>query len=101
MEKLEIVQLLIHWQRLEQGKEKNIGVTLSAESQAWLDAFKHYQKKGEINRKLKPEFVLTLILGIISSAALDPNTFIKDEKIFNNYIAFCASKLSQALSLTS
>ncbi len=80
---------MINWQRLEQGKEKNIGVTLSAESQAWLDAFKYYQKKGEINHKLKPEFILTLVLSIISSAALDPNIFINTPKKMTEYIKFC------------
>ena len=57
---------MINWQRLEYNPELKIGVTLSAEAQQWIDAFKHYQKQGAINSKLKPEFVMTLILSIVS-----------------------------------
>jgi AcrR family transcriptional regulator len=77
---------MINWQRLEGGAEQKIGITHSSEMQAWIDAFKHYQHQGDIDVKLKPEFVITLILSIISSAALDPNVFLQDEKSQQAYI---------------
>ena len=68
---------MINWQRLEYESKKEIGVTLSAESKAWLSALKYYQDNGDINPRLKLEFVLTFILSIVSSAAMDSNVFIK------------------------
>lgn len=83
---------MINWQRLENTDTK-IGLTLSAEAQAWIDTFKEYQKKGDLNPHIKPEFMITLILSIISSATLDPNVFIAQEKDKKNYIDFCLNLL--------
>lgn len=88
---------MINWQRLEYNSEQKIGVTLSPETQDWIDAFKHYQQKGDINPKLKPEFVITFILSIVSSAALDQNIFLNDEQEQKNYIDFCVKRLLKAL----
>ena len=84
---------MINWQRLESSTKKDIGVTLSKDMQNWLDAFKHYQHSGEINKKLKIEFIVTLILSIVSSAALDPNVFISSEKNLKDYIKFSTQAL--------
>ncbi len=89
---------MINWQRLEYDKQQNIGITVSTESQAWLVAFKHYQQEGDINVTLKVEFILTLILSIVSSAALDQNVFIGNNKTQKAYIEFCVSSLQKALS---
>lgn len=86
---------MINWQRLEPA-EQSIGVTLSTESNEWLDAIKHYQHIGDIDKKIKPEFIITLILSIVSSAALDPNVFIKDKKNLNAYVDFCVIGLLKA-----
>lgn len=88
---------MISWQRLEHGNKKEIGITLSSEAKAWLASLKHYQNKGDIHRKLNLEFVLTLILSIVSSAAMDPNSFIKDPKDLNAYTEFCVEKIFKAL----
>ncbi len=89
---------MINWQRLEYNNDPKIGVTLSPEFQAWISAFKHYQQKGDINAELKTEFIITLILSIISSAALDPNIFIAQNKDKQAYIDFCVERLIIALT---
>lgn len=88
---------LINWQRLEHNSNQKIGVTDSDEMKNWIDAFKHYQKLGEIQPNLKPEFIITMLLSIISSAALDPNVFIADKKSQEKYIHFCIDNLKKAL----
>ncbi len=88
---------MLNWQRLEFGSDQDIGVTLSPESQEWLNAFAHYQNNGDIDKSLKPEFIITYILSIVSVAALDPNVFINDMKKLNDYIEFCAKQLLKSL----
>ena len=55
------------------------------------------QQKGDINTKHKPEFIITLIVSIVSSAAIDPNIFIRDELDEQAYIDFCVERLRKAL----
>jgi AcrR family transcriptional regulator len=88
---------MINWQRLEHNSELKIGITLSSEMQNWLKAFKYYQQKGDINSELKLEFIITLILSMISSAALDPNVFISSKRHQKEYIEFCVQHLQKAL----
>ncbi|MBY0353896.1 TetR/AcrR family transcriptional regulator [Candidatus Babeliales bacterium] len=88
----EIVRM-INWQRLEGQEARNIGVTLSAEMQQWIDAFTHYQECGDINKNSKPVFIVTMVLSIISSAVLDPNIFISSEKDQQDYFDFCLNLL--------
>lgn len=89
---------MINWQRLEYGSDKQIGITLSPEFQAWIKAFEHYQQKGDIDINLKTEFIITLILSIISSTALDPNIFIHHKNDREAYIDFCVERLLVALA---
>ncbi|MBX3709087.1 MAG: TetR/AcrR family transcriptional regulator [Gammaproteobacteria bacterium] len=89
---------MISWQRLEHKNKNDIGVTLSLESKLWLAALKHYQEKGEINGKLKLEFVLTYILSVISSAAIDPNIFIKENPNLDSYCKFLVEMLLKSFS---
>ncbi|MEN8236566.1 MAG: TetR/AcrR family transcriptional regulator [Pseudomonadota bacterium] len=88
---------MINWQRLEHEQEQGIGIKISQESEAWIVAFKRYQDKGEIKSELKPEFIMTLILSIVSSAAMDSNVFIKKEEDNKAYINFCVQSLLKAL----
>lgn len=88
---------MINWQRLDHENKNEIGVTLSTESKAWLSALKHYQDSGDINPHLRIEFVLTFILSIVSSTAMDPNVFIKKDTDFNNYIIFTVERLLKTL----
>ena len=88
---------MINWQRLEPDTEKKIGVTLSGDMHLWIEAFKSYQERGDISSRHRPEFIVTLVLSIISSAALDPNVFIADEKNKKTYIDFCLKLLGNAL----
>jgi AcrR family transcriptional regulator len=92
------IMRMINWQRLESNTKKEIGLTISKDMQNWLDAFKHYQHNNEINKKLKIEFIVTLVLSIVSSAALDPNIFIANEKNLKSYIKFCVQTLLNAFS---
>ena len=93
----DIVRML-NWQRLEGDSKQKIGVTLSSDAQAWIDAIKHYQQDGIIDNQLKPEFIVSLLLSIISSAALDPNIFISSKKNQEAYIVFCIKQLERSLA---
>jgi AcrR family transcriptional regulator len=88
---------MINWQRVEHKVNQNIGITNSSEMQSWIMAFKHYQGTGDINPALKPEFIITMTLGIISSSALDPNVFLADKHSQNEYMEFCVSGLVKML----
>lgn len=87
---------MLNWQRLEYDTEKEIGLCMSTEAKAWIDALRYYQQQGSIHPEFKPEFILTFILSLISSAALDPNVFIegKDKAL---YIEFCVQRVVAAL----
>jgi AcrR family transcriptional regulator len=87
---------MINWQRLEYEKKKQIGITLSPQAQDWLMAFKHYQANGSISSSLKPEFIMTLVLSIVSSAAMDPNVFITKTQDLSEYVKFCVKQLLKA-----
>jgi len=90
---------MINWQRSEYKASKSIGITHSKDMQILIDAFKHYQQHGDINPRLKPEFIITLVFSIISSMALDPNIFISDESDQQEYVNFCLECLEKALSI--
>jgi AcrR family transcriptional regulator len=89
---------MINWQRLNSNTEKTTGITLLKESQNWIEACQHYQKNGEIDPNLKPEFVVTMVLAIVGSVAMDPNAFIRDPESNKLYIEFCAHRLYKALA---
>jgi AcrR family transcriptional regulator len=83
---------LLNWQRLN--RDKPIGVTLSSGAKEWLAAFKTYQESGDIDKNLKPEYIVSYTLSLISSIALDPNQLITNE---NDYIQFCLGSLYKIL----
>jgi len=91
----DIVRML-NWQRLEYDSEAEIGLSMSKEAKAWIDAIEHYQQQGDIKKNLKPEFILTFLLSLISSAALDPNAFIHSAKNKESYLDFCVQTVLQA-----
>lgn len=91
------ISRMIGWQRLEQQSNHDIGITNSGDMQHWVQAFNHYQFKGDIQSRYKPEWIVTLVLSIISSAALDPNVFIKDPSALQEYSSFCIDTLLIAL----
>ncbi len=88
---------MINWQRLEYASDNRIGINLSNETQSWLEAFKYYQDKKEINSSLQIEFIITLILAVVSSAILDQNTFIETQEDLKAYTNFCVERLYIAL----
>ncbi len=92
----DIIQM-INWQRIEASNESKIGVVKSEEATAWINAFKHYQDRGDIDPELRPEFILTMILSITSSVAIDPNTFIEDQDDLHAYLHFCVERLLKSL----
>lgn len=89
---------MLSWQRLEHQSVHNIGVTMSDDMLSWVAAFKQYQEKGDIKPGLKPEWIVIMILSIISSAALDPNALISEPASLQEYIDFCVESLLVALS---
>ncbi len=84
----ELIRLL-NWQRLESNDNPGIGIAQSSKMQAWIEAFKHYQETGDINKKLKPEFIVTFFLAVVSCAALDPNIYTHQKADRDAYIQFC------------
>lgn len=92
---------MINWQRLDSSNEQNTGLTLLNESKNWIDACVHFQRAGEIDQNLKPEFIVALVLAIVGSIAMDPNTFIQDPENNKLYIEFCAQRLYKALRKNS
>lgn len=91
------IMRMINWQRLEKDSNDKIGITNSSDMDAWIELIKKYQRKGDIASRHKPEWIITLLLSIISSAALDPNVFISDEQKFREYINFCVNTIDAAL----
>lgn len=89
---------LLNWQRLESNENLHIGITKSSRMQKWIEAISHYQEVGSINNLYKPEFIVTFILSIIVSAALDPNIFIQSEQDRSAYIQFCIQCFVQGFS---
>lgn len=83
---------MIQWQRLDVAQSNRIGITPSVESSRWLDAFSHYQKKGEMIPTIKPSYALTYSLSVISAAALDYNAYL-DEGEKEGYLSFCGEAL--------
>lgn len=88
---------MMSWQRLEREEEQTIGLSLNEETQKWLTACVHFQKTGEVDSSLKPEFIMTIILSIVSSMALDPNNYIKEPKDREAYIDFSVQFIMKAL----
>ncbi len=89
---------MIHWLRLQQSDEKQMGVTRSASTQAWLAAIRHYQNSGDIEPTFKPEYVLTLLLSATNSFASDLNGLIEGDAEREAWICFCAERLTVALT---
>lgn len=85
------------WQRLERDADHSIGLAQNEETEKWLKACQHFQKTGEIDSSLKPEFIMTIVLSIVSSMALDPNVYIKAPEDRKAYIDFSVQFLEKAL----
>ena len=77
--------------------QENIGVGRTSEAKKWIAAFSKYQQNGEITLKAKPEYIMTMVLGITSSAVMDKNVFIKKKQDFEDYIEYCVAALQRAL----
>jgi AcrR family transcriptional regulator len=88
---------MINWQRLDSSSEKAAGIQLLKESKAWIDACIHYQKSGDLDPTLKPEFVITLVYTICSSIAMDRMGFVQDSENMKLYIEFVAQSLYRTL----
>jgi AcrR family transcriptional regulator len=87
---------MINWQRLESSYDK-AAIPLLRESSAWIEACVYYQKNGQVNPSLKPEFVITLVYQVVSSLAMDPAGFVQDPENIKLYIDFVAASLYKAL----
>lgn len=88
---------MIQWQRLDVEQSNRIGITPSAESSRWLEAFSHYQQTGEMISSIKPSYALTYSLSVISAAALDYNAYL-NEKGNEGYLSFCADALHKTFA---
>lgn len=92
---------MINWQRMDSTTEQARGLTIANESVTWIAACKYYQDKGEIDKSLRPEFIVTFVLSIVSSIAMDPNLFTQDPESNQRYIDFCAERLYKAIGIGS
>lgn len=88
---------MINWQRLEASTNQSIRVTLSHEMLEWINIFNHYQQRNEIKKDIKLEFVITLILSIVSSVALDNYTYLKKPDQLNAYLKFVCESIIMAI----
>ena len=89
---------MLNWQRTEHKDAQHIGITQSTESKKWLFSLEHFQQKGDIGKHINLGFAISIIGAISSSAALDPNIFILNEKDFDAYIEFCVDQLVTGLA---
>lgn len=88
---------LINWQRVESSSEVLIGLNMSPTSIIWINACKFYQQKNDIDKQLKPEFVITFILALVASFAMDPNTLLDESKQYDEYVNFCINSIIKSL----
>lgn len=91
------IMRMIQWQRLEYDDHHAAAVAPSKETDRWMQAFRHYQQQGDIDASIKVEFVITMVLSILSSAAMDPMAFIAKKKDRDAYLHFVCDRLLIAL----
>lgn len=89
---------MMNWQRLEKATDQEISFNIAHESKNWINAARYYQKIGEIETTVKPEFAITMVLAIAISIATDPNIFADDTNEREEYIKFCVDRIVKALS---
>lgn len=87
---------LLNWQRLVSSEHPNIGLTATNSMEQWINAIKQYQNKGDIDKQYKPELVVSFLLSVISSAALDPNIFVHKVDDKKAYVDFCIQCFEKA-----
>ena len=88
---------MIQWQRLEYGEQAGAAFPKSEETDRWLNAFAHYQGCGDINATFDLGFVLTMVVSVISSAAMDPIAFIQESGAQKKYFDFVRERLLVSL----
>lgn len=93
----DIVRML-NWQRLESGDNPGIGATLSDEMQQWIEVFNFYKKNGAIKDTVKPEFIITMILSLAASIALDNYYFFSQSEERSQYTDFCVNTVLKAVT---
>ena len=88
---------MINWQRTERAQAEYIGSAHSMETKKWIAPLKHFQQQGDIGKHIDVGFAMTLIGSISSSAALDPNIFIKKKNNLKSYVEFCVQLIVTGL----
>ena len=94
------VAQLLNWQRIEKLQHKQsfqFNLKRSDTAQNWLDAIQHYQDKRSINPSKDPCYIVTFILAIISSAALDPLIMFGPTHHIDVYLKFCTQAIMKGL----
>ena len=90
---------MLNWQRLESKGNPGVGMTLTSEMEKWIAVLYDYQRNGEIKSDIKPEFIITIILSVASSTALDNYFFISDDKSLEAYIDFCCESILKTVKI--
>jgi AcrR family transcriptional regulator len=88
---------MINWQRTEHATAAYLGHEQSSEAKKWTLPLKHFQAQGAIRKDIDLGFAITLIGSISSTAALDPNAFIKKKKDLDAYVDFCVTLIENGL----
>lgn len=86
---------MINWQRLEITAEQ---YTHSKRFGEWIDAFKTYQKRSEINPALSSQFIATWLISTVSTLGLDSYVFLKSPDEIDAYTQFCITGLLKVLA---
>lgn len=88
---------MIGWQRLEKAGESPAGKSITQEGQAWIDAFTHYQRRGELRADIPVEYAITFFVSLLSHVGVDEAPFLKDDKTVESYLKFCLKQVNTVL----
>lgn len=89
---------MLGWQRLEPREDVMLGGVKSKEMDIWVEGFAKYQQQGAIEANLEIGFVITMVLGIMANAALDPIVFLATDDDKKRYCDFVVKRLLKALT---
>ncbi len=89
---------MLGWQRLEPRDDVMLGGVKSKEMDRWIAGFTKYQQQGDIEAGLEIGFIITMVLGIVANAALDPIIFLATDGDKKRYCDFAVKRLLKALT---
>jgi hypothetical protein len=64
----------------------------------WVDAIRCYQEKGVINKTLRADFIVSMLISTISTLGLDSHVVLGSSSDEPAYIEFCINSILKLLS---